>query len=127
MCSLRTFECQKLFDYLKQKLTSEPILGYADFTCRFIDETDTSNQGLGAVLYQQQGGKHGVIAYASHRLRNVERNDRYYSSMKFELLALKWVVSEKVRGYLLGSKFTDLMDNNPLCHISTARLGSLQQ
>ena len=29
-----------------------------------------------------------------------------YSSMKLEMLALKWAVVEKFRGYLLGSKFT---------------------
>lgn len=28
-----------------------------------------------------------------------------YSSMKLELLALKWAVAEKLREYLLGSEF----------------------
>lgn len=127
MCSQWTPQCQNSFDVLKQKLTSAPILGYADFTRPFIVETDASNQGLGAVLYQQQGGKKRVIAYASRRLRNAERNDRNYSSMKLELLALKWAISEKFRGYLLGSKFTVFTDNNPLCHLNTARLGALEQ
>lgn len=127
MCSLWTPQCQNSFDVLKQKLTSAPVLGYADFTRPFIVETDASNQGLGAVLYQQQKGEKRVIAYASRRLRNAERNDRNYSSMKVELLALKWAISEKFRGYLLGSKFTVLTDNNPLCHLNTARLGALEQ
>src|SRR4029434_1847246 len=56
-----------------------------------------------------------------------ERNDRNYSSMKLELLAMKWAVTDKFRGYLLGSKFTVLTDNNPLCHLGTARLGALEQ
>lgn len=47
--------------------------------------------------------------------------------MKLELLALKWAVTEKFRGYLLGSKFTIITDNNPLCHLSTANLGAIQQ
>lgn len=47
--------------------------------------------------------------------------------MKLELLALKWAVTEKFRSYLLGSKFTVLTDNNPLCHLSTAKLGAIQQ
>ena len=127
MSSLWTSECQTSFDVLKQRLTSAPILGFADFTHPFIVETDASNQGLGAVLYQQQGGKRRVIAYASRRLRNAERNDRNYSSMKLELLAMKWAVTDKFRGYLLGSKFTVLTDNNPLCHLGTARLGALEQ
>ncbi len=33
----------------------------------------------------------------------MEKNDRNYSSMKLELLALKWAVSEKFWGYLLGA------------------------
>lgn len=90
-------------------------------------ETDASLSGLGAVLYQQQHERKTVIAYASRRLRPAEKNDRNYSSMKLELLALKWAVSEKFRGYLLGSKFTVYTDNNPLCHLKTAKLGAVEQ
>ncbi len=97
--SLSFFQC----GLQSVKLTSAPILGYADFSLPFIVETDASSEGLGAVLYQQQGDCKRVIAYASRRLRNVEKNDRNYSSMKLELLALKWAVSEKFRGYLLGA------------------------
>lgn len=110
---------QIAFNTLKEKLVTAPILGYADFTCPFILETDASGQGLGAVLCQQQGEKKRVIAYASRRLRNAERNDKNYSSMKLELLALKWAIVEKFRGYLLGSKFTVISDNNPLCHLKS--------
>lgn len=120
-------ECQQAFEHLKEKLTCAPTLGYADFTLPFVLETDASNLGLGAVLYQQQGGRKTAIAYASWRLRGAERNDRNYSSMKLELLALKWAVVEKFRGYLLGSKFTVLTDNNPLCHLNTAKLGAIEQ
>lgn len=92
-----------------------------------ILETDASSLGLGAVLYQEQRGRKTVIAYASRRLRGAEKNDQYYSSMKLELLALKWAVTEKFRSYLLGSKFTVITDNNPLCHLATASLGAIQQ
>lgn len=115
------------FEQLKDKLTSAPILGFADFTQPFIVETDASQHGLGAVLYQQQDNTKRVIAYASRRLRQAEKNDRNYSSMKLELLALKWAVAEKFRGYLLGSKFVVLTDNNPLCHLKTAKLGAIEQ
>ncbi|KAG1936344.1 interleukin-1 receptor accessory protein-like 1-A [Pimephales promelas] len=120
-------ECQASFDALKEKLTSAPVLGFADFSAPFILETDASNQGLGAILLQQQEGKKRVISYASRRLRNAERNDKNYSRMKLELLSLKWAVTEKFRGYLLGSKFTVITDNNPLCHLHTAKLGALEQ
>lgn len=120
-------ECDQAFSQLKWKLTTAPVLGFADFTCPFILETDASQNGLGAILYQMQDDKKRVIAYASRRLRNAERNDRNYSSMKLELLALKWAVVEKFRGYLLGSWFEVITDNNPLCHLQTAKLGAIEQ
>ena len=50
-----------------------------------------------------------------------------YSSFKLELLGLKWAVTEKFRGYLLGAKCTVLTDNNPLSHLQTAKLGAIEQ
>ena len=85
-------ECEASFEQLKEKLTSAPILGFADFTKPSVVETDASQNGLGTVLCQQQVDKKRVIAYASRRLRQAEKNDRNYSSMKLELLALKWAV-----------------------------------
>ncbi|KAF7707222.1 hypothetical protein HF521_018440 [Silurus meridionalis] len=123
-------ECEQAFNNLKTKLTTAPVLGFADFTCPFILKTDASQNGAsdkGAILYQKQGDKKRVIAYASRRLRNAERNDRNYSSMKLELLALKWAVVEKFCGYLLGSWFEVITDNNPLCHLQTAKLGAIEQ
>lgn len=119
--SVWTSPCSVAFDQLKKQLTSAPTLGYADFSLPFVIETDASSLGLGAILYQYQQGWRTVIAFASRRLRGAEKNDQNYSSMKLELLALKWAVTEKFRSYLLGSKFTILTDNNPLCHLTTAQ------
>ena len=120
-------EHQKAFDDLRQHLISAPILGYADYSLPFLLETDASHQGLGAVLSQEQDGQQRVIAYASRRLRPSEKNMDNYSSMKLELLALKWAVTHKFRSYLLGSKTTILTDNNPLSHLATAKLGAVEQ
>jgi len=54
-------EEQNVFENLKDKLTSPPILGYPDFQQRFELHTDASTQGLGAVLYQKQGDSKKVI------------------------------------------------------------------
>ena len=120
-------KCQAAFDYLKEKFVTTPILGYADFTKSFIVEVDTSLDGLGAVLSQDQDGKRHVIAYASRTLRPNERNMREYSSMKLELLALKWAVCEKFKDYLYGSIFEVWTDNNALSHLQTAKLGATEQ
>jgi hypothetical protein len=85
-------------------LTSPPILAYADYTLPFILHTDASNEGLGAALYQKQGGIDRVIAYASRSLRGAER---LYPAHKREFLALKWAVTDKFHEYLYGSKFVD--------------------
>jgi hypothetical protein len=118
--------CDQAFEELKKKLTTSPVLAYPDFKQPFILETDASLQGLGAVLSQVQDGKQVVIAYASRGLRGAEKNMDNYSSMKLELLALKWAVTEKFSDYLLGTQFTILTDNNPLAHLNTAKLGATE-
>lgn len=121
-----TPECTKAFKELKARLTSPPILGYPDFKRPFIVETDASFDGLGAVLSQEQETGRVVICYASRGLRPSERNMSNYSSMKLELLALKWAVTEKFRDYLLGAEFTAFTDNNPLSYLKSAKLAAAE-
>ena len=45
-----------------------------------------------------------------------------YSSLKLELLALKWAITEKSTDYLLGSKFVVYTDSNPLSYFKTSKL-----
>lgn len=122
-----TGEHQQSFEALKSRLTTAPVLAYADFSLHFILEVDASHGGLGAVLSQEQGGKVRPIAFASRSLRPTERNPANYSSMKLEFLALKWAMTEKFREYLLGHRCVVFTDNNPLSHLSSAKLGALEQ
>lgn len=119
--------CEESFHQLRDSLISAPILGYADFQKPFVLEIDASHAGLGAVLSQEQGGRVRPIAFASRGLRSTEKNMENYSSMKLEFLGLKWAVTEKFREYLLGSQCTVYTDNNPLCHLETAKLGAVEQ
>uniref|UniRef100_A0A3B3H9D6 Gypsy retrotransposon integrase-like protein 1 n=1 Tax=Oryzias latipes TaxID=8090 RepID=A0A3B3H9D6_ORYLA len=119
--------CEEAFQCLKKKLTSAPVLAYADFCKPFVLEIDASHQGLRAVLSQDVDGQLRPVAFASRGLRSSERNMENYSAMKLELLGLKWAVTEKFRDYLIGSKFTILTDNNPLCHLNSAKLGAVEQ
>ena len=122
-----TEECEQGFEGLKRKLVEAPVLAYANFSLPFVLEVDASHSGLGAVLSQEQEGKVKPIAYASRGLKPVERNMNNYSSMKLEFLALKWAMTEKCREYLLGQKCVVYTDNNPLSHLSTAKLGAVEQ
>lgn len=120
-------ECERSFHQLKAALVSAPVLAFADFQKPFTLEVDASYGGLGAVLSQEYEGKLRPIAFASRSLKPTERNMKNYSSMKLELVALKWAVTEKFREYLLGHHCTVFTDNNPLSHLSTAKLGATEQ
>ena len=106
------------FEHLKTMCVSTPILAYPDYQLPFTLHTDSSTDGLGAVLYQKQDGKMRVIAYASRSVSKAESN---YPTHKLEFLALKWAVCEKFHEYLYGSKsFEVFTDNNPLTYVLTS-------
>ena len=114
---------QTAFDTIIEKLTTAPVLAFADFKLPFVLHTDASLQGLGAVLYQKQEGKLRVIAYASRKLKPSETK---YPAHKLEFLALKWAVVDKFYDYLYGHKFEVHTDNNPLTYIlSSAKLDAM--
>ena len=113
-------EQQNAFEQLKDALSSQPVLGYANYNLPFELHTDASSKGLGAVLYQKQNDRLRVISYASRGLKRSEKN---YPAAKLEFLALKWAVTEKLHDYLYGTKFTVVTDNNPLTYaLSKAKL-----
>ena len=89
-------KCDNTFSELKERLSTAPVLGYPDMSLPFILEIDASFNGLGAVLSQQQRGKFVVLGYASCGLRDTEKNMSNYSSMKLELLGLKWAVAPRI-------------------------------
>ena len=109
---------QCAFQDLKDACCSAPVLAYADFTKPFILHTDSSLDGLGAVLYQKDPeDKLRVIAYASRSLSKSEKN---YPAHKLEFLAMKWAITDKFKEYLYGAPFEVFTDNNPLTYINTS-------
>ena len=78
---------QEAFKKLKQLWSKTHILAYANYKKPFKQHTDTSENGLGAVLYQKQdNGTDCVIAYANQTLSKPEKN---YDGHKLKFLALK--------------------------------------
>ena len=112
------------FQELNLKCMTAPVLTFADFHKPFLLETDTSGNGLGAVLSQkQEDGRYHQVAYASRGLKGGEL--RYHSS-KLEFLALKWMITEQFREYLQYQPFCMKTDNNPLTYVmSTPNLDAV--
>ena len=102
-----TDECQAAFDWLKDKLTTAPILAFPNFDFRFVLETDASIQGLGAVLSQKQSdGLLHPVAYASCSL-SPECN---YGISELEILAVVWGI-QHFHAYVYGHHVTVVTDH----------------
>ena len=96
---------------------NSPVLAFADYTKDFLLQTNTSKEGLRAVLSQkQEDGWFHLVAYGSQVLTMHEKN---YHSTKLEFLALKWAIMEHFKEYLLYPPFLVKTDNNPLMYIMT--------
>ena len=113
-----TDKCEETFCKLKEICSDTPILEFADYNKCFKVHTDASEQGLGAVLYQDQDdGTTRVIAYAS---RNLSKAEKRYHSSKLEFLVLKWNICEHFHEFLYGGKFEVYTDNNPFTYVLTS-------
>ena len=69
-----TDDQQKAFEKLKQCLVTAPVLGYPDPRLPYVLNTDSSKDGVGAVLSRIQEGKERVIEYYSKTLFPPEKN-----------------------------------------------------
>jgi hypothetical protein len=98
-----TESCEKSFQELKRRLTTAPVLTLPDIQRDFVVYCDTSRQGLGCVLMQDEK----VVVYASRQLKPHEQN---YPTHDLEFAAV--VHALKIwRHYLIGNK----------CEIQTTR------
>jgi len=78
-------EHQKVFEKLKEKITSQPVLSLPRREGKFRVEMDTSGHVIGGVLSQEQDGKWKLIAFLSRTIQPAERNYKIYDK---ELLAI---------------------------------------
>ena len=113
-----TDECQKSFETLRVVLTDAPILAYPDTNKPYKLYTDASNHSIGAALIQETEQGERVIQYLSHQLNKSQLN---WPIIEKEAYAIVYAV-QKLRPYLLGSKFTIMTDHKPLKHLFTAEM-----
>lgn len=85
------------FCRLKTAMTTVLVLALAEFSAKFIVESDASGVGLGAFLMQHQR----PIAYYSQALTERQKLKSVYER---ELMAIVFAI-QKWRYYLLGRKF----------------------
>jgi hypothetical protein len=74
-------EQQKAFDEIKQKVSQETLLSFADFEKRFHVYTDASNKQLGEVIMQE--GK--PLAFFSRKLSSAQTR---YTTGEQEVLSI---------------------------------------
>uniref|UniRef100_A0A3B3QDK9 Gypsy retrotransposon integrase-like protein 1 n=1 Tax=Paramormyrops kingsleyae TaxID=1676925 RepID=A0A3B3QDK9_9TELE len=110
-------KCEAAFEMLRKSLTEAPVLAFADPHLPYVLHVDACREGLGGVLYQDQGTGLRPVAFVSRSLTPSEKN---YPTHKLEFLALKWAVVDKLHDYLYGAKFEVHTDNNPLTYVLTS-------
>ena len=76
---------KEVFEGLKNKLYTTPVLAYPNFELPFILTVDASKLSVAAFLSQVQDAVERPIAYASRQLNRAEQS---YSASESEMLAL---------------------------------------
>ncbi|GJW35269.1 putative reverse transcriptase domain-containing protein, partial [Tanacetum coccineum] len=102
-------KAEVVFQVLKQKLYSEPILSLPEGSENCVVYYDASHKGLGTGLMQ----KEKVIAYTSRQLKVHEKN---YTTHDLELGAVVFAL-KMWRHYLYGTKCVVITDHKSLQHI----------
>jgi len=111
---------QTEFDFLKQALTSAPILAFPNMQRDFILTTDACTSGIAYILSQlDDHGREHVIAYGGRGLRKSEIN---WSISELECLA----IIEGTRNYhtyLASRPFCIVTDHVSLTYLKTLKAG----
>ncbi|GJT34015.1 putative reverse transcriptase domain-containing protein, partial [Tanacetum coccineum] len=102
-------KAEAVFQLLKQKLCSAPILALPEGSENFVIYCDASHKGLGGILMQ----KEKVISYESRQLKVHEKN---YTIHDLELGAVVFAL-KMLRHYLYDTKYVVFTDHKSLQHI----------
>lgn len=107
---------------LKTTLTTEPVLTFFDPSKKIKISTDSSKDGIGAVLLQASGEDWRPVAYASRTMTSAECR---YAQIEKECLGLVYGF-QKFHGYVYGlPKFVAETDHKPLIAIIRKKLSEM--
>uniref|UniRef100_A0A914DMF0 RNA-directed DNA polymerase n=1 Tax=Acrobeloides nanus TaxID=290746 RepID=A0A914DMF0_9BILA len=101
---------ENAFQNLKDRLVSEPILAYPDYSQDFHVTTDASKLGMGAVLTQIINGQTKTIGYFSKPFSDSERN---WAAVKQEAVAIVEAL-KFFKPIIYGAKIHVHSDHRPL-------------
>ena len=91
---------------------------YPYFGKPFILHTNSSKEGVGAVLEQEQGD--GCLHPVAYTSRSLTRHEKNYGITKLEALGVVWA-ARHFRAYLYGHRCVVYTDHSPLKSILQAR------
>ena len=100
-----THEQDRAFHKLKLALSSKPVIQPFDVNKDITLTTDASEKSIAGILMQEER----PVIYFSRRLTPAEQ----YSNIEREALACMWCM-ERVKQFLLGTKFLLQTDHYPL-------------
>lgn len=113
-----TAKCQQAFEELKTKLTTSPILAYADKNRQYTITRDASDTAIGYILSQKDNqNRTRVIAYGGRSLSATER--RYHTTEK-ESLAISNAIKTNDT-YFSNNHFVVLTDYQALCWLQSTK------
>jgi len=117
----KTIEWTKEYDSILQRvkeiLASDLILSFPDFTLEFSIAADASQNGIGAVLFQEKNDTKKYISFVARSLSSSERN---YGATQRELLAIIFAL-DKFRDYVYGRRFRLYTDHRSLVYLFTQK------
>ena len=99
---------EEAFQKLKALVASAPILHRLVSNAQFVVQTDASDTGVGAVLYQMIDDDERVLEFASRTLCAAERN---YRVTERECLAILWAI-KMFRPYIEAYDFKVITDHS---------------
>ena len=113
-------QAQKALERIKTRLSSSPVIGYADFKLPFMLVTDASNIAAAGVLMQKQNDKIVIIGHCSKLFNSTERN---WSTLERELYAIIHSIRQ-FDYFLRGHSFIVKTDHRPLVHVDRTNFKS---